>query len=328
MRILLIGPLPPPLGGVSVYLYRHRRVLERGGHEVSVLDPTKMSRAAYFARLLLTPLGRYDLIADHVQSVYVMSILLLTGMAGRTEVVDWNWRQLEYWAVWKRRLCGAFLRRCKAVILSGAHLASYYQEHGVALPRGKVRGLDPFIPPPPEDEGAILATYPAEVLEFAASRRPLVAANAFQLVSYRGVDLYGLDMCVELVAALKESYPNVGLVFALAEVGDAAYFEKMKRRIDELGVGDNFFFLTGQKELWPLFRRADLMVRPTCSDAYGISVAEALHLGCQAVASDVCVRTPGTLTFANRDAEDFLRKCRLALERAAAPAAGGALGLG
>lgn len=324
MKILLIGPLPPPLGGVSVYLYRHRRVLERDGHDVSVLDPTKMSRAAYFTRLLLAPFGRYDLIADHVQSIYVMLVLLVTGMAGRTEVVDWNWRQLENWAGWKRRLCGAFLRRCKGIVLSGAHLASYYEEHGVALPREKVRGLDPFIPPPLEDEEAILATYPSEVLEFAAGRRPLIAANAFRLVFYRGVDLYGLDMCVEMVAALKESYPNVGLVFALAEVGDAGYFGEMRRRIEELGIKDNFFFLTGQRELWPLFRRADLMVRPTCSDAYGISVAEALHLGCPAVASDVCVRTPGTLTFANRDAEDFLRKCRLALDETAAPVAGGA----
>jgi glycosyltransferase involved in cell wall biosynthesis len=126
-----------------------------------------------------------------------------------------------------------------------------------------------------EDEESILKTYPSEVKEFAASRRPLIVANAFQIVFYRGVDLYGLDMCVEVVAALKESYPHVGLIFAVAEVGEAAYFEKIKRRIDELGIEDNFLFLTGQRELWPLFRRADLMVRPTCSDAYGISVAEA-----------------------------------------------------
>lgn len=307
-----------------MYLSRHKRLLEREGHDVSVLDPTKMSRAAYCARLLSVPAGRYDLIANHVQSFYVMLILLVTGMAGRTEVVDWNWRQLENWAGWKTRLYGAFVRRCKAVILSGAHLASYYREHGVSLPEGKARGLDPFIPPPLEDEEAILATYPAGVKDFAANRRPLVVANAFQIVFYRGVDLYGLDMCVGLVAALKDSHPNVGLVFALAEVGDEAYFEKMKRKIDELGVKDNFFFLTGQRELWPLFRRADLMVRPTCSDGYGISVAEALYLGCPAVASDVCERAPGTVTFANRDAEDFLLKCRRALDEAAAPVADGA----
>src|SRR5215204_6266516 len=236
MKILLIGPLPPPIGGVSIYLSRHRRLLERDGHDVSVLDPTKLSRIGYYARLLLVPLGRYDLITDHVQSFYVMLILLVTGMAGRTEVVDGNWRQLENWGGWKRRLYGVFLRRCKGVALAGAHLASYYQEHGVSLPEGKARRLDPFIPPPLEDEEAILRTYPAAAHAFAASRRPLIVANAFQIVFYRGVDLYGLDMCVELVAALKESYPDVGLIFALAEVGDAAYFETMQRRIEELGV--------------------------------------------------------------------------------------------
>lgn len=321
MRILLIGPVPPPLGGVSVYLSRHKRLLERDGHDVFVLDPTKMSRIAYYSRLLLVRSGRYNLIADHVEQIYVVLILLVTGMASRTEVVDWNWRQLERWAGWKLRLYSAFLRRCRGLVLCGAHLASYYREHGVALPDGKVRDLDPFIPPPLEDEGAIIATYPAEVLDFAASRRPLIVANGFQIVFYRGVDLYGLDLCVELVAALKERHPNVGLIFALAEVGDFDYFEKMKRRIDELGIKDNFFFLTGQRELWPLFRRADLMVRPTCSDGYGISVAEALHLGCPAVASDVCQRSPGTVTFANRDAEDFLLKCRQALDKATAPIA-------
>lgn len=321
-RILLIGPLPPPIGGVSVYLYRHKRLLEREGSDVHVLDPTKLSRAGYFLRVLLVPLGRYELVAVHVQSFYVMMILFFTGMAGRTEVIDWNWRQLEGWGSFKTRLLGAFLRRCKALVLSGAHLAAYYREHGIALPPGKARGLDPFIPPPPEDEETILKTYPAEVHEFAARRRPLIAANAFRIVFYRGVDLYGLDMCVELVAALKETYPEVGMVFALAEVGDEAYFAEIKRRIRESGVADNFIFLTGQKELWPLFRRSDLMVRPTCSDAYGISVAEALHMGCPAVASDVCERTPGTVTFANRDAEDFLRKCRRVLDESAA--AGGA----
>ena len=314
MRILLIGPLPPPLGGVSVHLSRRKRQMEAEGHDVRVLDPTKHSRAGYYLRLLLTPFGRYETVAVHVQSFYVLMILFVTGMAGRTEVNDGNWRQLESWGTLKARLYGAFLRRCKRLVLAGAHLQAYYREHGVEPPAGKVFVESPFIPPPLEREGEILETYPREVREFVARRRPLVVANAFQIAFHRGVDLYGLDMCVELVAALKRTHPDVGLVFALAEVGDQQYFAEIGRRIEQAGVADNFQFLTGQKELWPLFRSADLMVRPTCSDAYGISVAEALYLGCPAVASDVCERAPGAVTFASRDAADFVTKCRLVLD--------------
>ena len=66
--------------------------------------------------------------------------------------------------------------------------------------------------------------------------------------------------------------------------------------------------MTGERELWPLFRKADLMVRPTCTDGYGISIAEALYFDCPAVASDVCVRPEGTLLFNNRDMDDFYEK--------------------
>ncbi len=66
-------------------------------------------------------------------------------------------------------------------------------------------------------------------------------------------------------------------------------------------------------ELWPLFENADLMVRPTCVDAYGVSIAEALYFDCPAIASDVCERPDGTVLFRNRDQSDFLEKCRYVL---------------
>jgi glycosyltransferase involved in cell wall biosynthesis len=198
------------------------------------------------------------------------------------------------------------------VVLIAPHLRAYYQRHGAALPRA-TRVQHPFIAPPLEEEEEIGRTYPPDVLDFVADRQPLVIANAFRITFDRGLDLYGLDMCVELVARLKETHPRVGLLFALSEIGDRPYYAEINRRIDALGVRDSFHFMTGQRELWPLFRRADLMVRPTSNDGYGISIAEALYFGCPAVASDVCERPPGTVLFATRDPEDFLRKCLDAL---------------
>ena len=52
------------------------------------------------------------------------------------------------------------------------------------------------------------------------------------------------------------------------------------------------------------------MVRPTCTDGFGVSIQEAITFGCPAVASDVCQRPTGTVVFKNRDMEDFERKVR------------------
>jgi glycosyltransferase involved in cell wall biosynthesis len=129
-------------------------------------------------------------------------------------------------------------------------------------------------------------------------------------VFYQGVDLYGLDLCVDLVSELKKIYPQIGLLFALAEIGETTYFEETIHRIRKKTIADNFFFMTGQKELWPLFKKCDLMVRPTYSDGYGISIAEALYFHCPAVASDVGGRPEGTILFRNRDFDDFLCKVK------------------
>ncbi len=73
--------------------------------------------------------------------------------------------------------------------------------------------------------------------------------------------------------------------------------------------------MTDQKQLWPLIKKADLFLRPTLSDSFGISIAEALLFDVPAVASDVCVRPKGTVLFKRGDKKDFFDKVLKALNR-------------
>jgi glycosyltransferase involved in cell wall biosynthesis len=309
----MIGPFPPPLGGVSVFVKRYKQKMEAAGHDVEVLDPCPLSKLRYCISLFSIPRKKYDLISINVASIYVLMIVFLIGLIDRTQVIDHNWRQLERWNFLKVRLFSHIVSRCGELILVGPHLKAYYRGHGVHLPLDRVQVQNAFIPPSLADEAEILKTYSTEVHEFVKSRSPLLIANASSITFYKGVDIYGLDMCVELVAALRRSDPNVGLLFALADISDREYYEEINRRIDELGIREHFHFMTGQRELWPLFKQADLMVRPTCTDGYCTSVAEARVFGCAVVASDVCRRAKGTTTFANRKDEDLLLKCNEAL---------------
>jgi glycosyltransferase involved in cell wall biosynthesis len=175
----------------------------------------------------------------------------------------------------------------------------------------KIKIKNAFIPPPLDEEDKILESYPQELSFFINDRQPLLIANAASLVFYQDTDLYGLDMCIELTAKLKEKYPNIGFLFALAnDKENQTYLHKMKNRIKKLGIEENFIFMTGQKELWPLLKKADLMVRPTSNDGYGISIAEALYLGCPAIASDVCKRPENTVLFKTRNVDDLLFKVK------------------
>ena len=61
-------------------------------------------------------------------------------------------------------------------------------------------------------------------------------------------------------------------------------------------------------EVWPLFKRADLMLRPSLKDGSSISIAEALYFHCPVLASDVCERGKDVVNFKSGDILDLTSK--------------------
>ena len=310
MRKCHIGPLPPPLGGISVYLYRLKHLKPNDRYinsntlgkigflrllcqkkEELVLHGYNMKKltALYFASLFL---GLKYTVVLHGEGVFqrknVISWYLLRKSLQRAQSIQFVNQKL------KERMGEMFpeLLSCSCV-------------------------QSPFLPPPLEDEPAILGTYPKELHHFITNSSPLLVANAFKIVFWNdGTELYGLDMCVELVHRLKSQYPQIGLVFALADdSSEPDYFAKIKERILTDKLNEHIYFMTGQRELWPLFRKADLMVRPTCTDGDALSIREALYFHVPALASDVVPRPDGTIVFNNRDMNDFYEKASEILSR-------------
>jgi glycosyltransferase involved in cell wall biosynthesis len=311
-RVLLIGPMPPPHGGVSTFLRRSHHVLTRAGHQVQCIDTASLSRRGKLAAIIAARAQNFDLIQVNVWSESILGLLWLLGRADKVQFVDHGWRMVSSMSRSRRRLLSSLMARLGSFVVVGEHLLDMYREYEIELPK-RVLLASSYIPPVTEDEPRIIAQYPAELLAFIDRHRPVVIANAFQVALHEGIDLYGLDMCVELLSRLRRTAATAGLVIAFSRTGDEAHLARLRTSIADLGLAEHVFVFAGDKEIWPLFRRCHLMVRPTATDGYGLSIAEALSVGCPAVASDVCARPRGALIFASRDIDDFERKCREAL---------------
>ncbi len=314
-RYLLIGPTPPPFGGISVYLSRLVKKLQREGNTVVVVDRGSQSllrTIAGFTAILLYP-GRLS-IQLHSFDFTAMALMILRPFPKRLQYMDHNT------AVYKRDLKGLrralfsrILSSADEVIFVGEKTKEYYRSEGFTL-APHVEFRSPFLPPHLDDEPGILATYSHETRRFIETRSPLLVANASAILFYDGIDLYGLDMCVNLTARLKADHPDIGFIFAIANSEiNADYVQGIQKRVRSLGLEENFHFILGQREIWPIFRHSALMVRPTCNDGYGVSLAEALSFGSSALASDVTGRPPKTEIFRSRDEEDFYMKASLIL---------------
>jgi glycosyltransferase involved in cell wall biosynthesis len=308
-KYFLIGPYPPPLGGVSVYIYRYSKILEKQGKKVEFIDFDKMNVLKKWKFLILNCIISPQKHTFHLNGFTMLTMIALILRPFKCEIILQNHsiRVLDTFSRLKKIITNLFIKKLDQCVLVGEHLRDGYIKNNIQLPK-RIVVKSPFLPPPLEDEGGILSTYSDEVFEFINSHDHILIGNASKIEFYQGIDLYGIDMCIEAIRLLKRKYPKIGLIFALAEIGNEDYFNTISNKIKGYNLDNNILFLTGQKELWPLFKKAQIMVRPTYSDAYGISIEEAIYFNCEAVASNVCKRPKGTILFENRNLNDFVSK--------------------
>lgn len=311
-KILIIGPYPPPLGGVSVYIYRLSKSLDSS----QVFDVSKKGFKKYIDLFTVLCSTKFRAVNIHSFSTTIFFVLMITRLFKNFDLIvtSHNPRLFEESSKFKALIYRVFFHCIDVLVVVNKHILDDYKNRNLHIPKSIIIE-HAFLPPPLDEEDKILATYPESFYDFIKSKTQIVTANASRISLYKNTDLYGLDICIELTAKLKNVYPNLGFIFALAnEKVNTEYIDKMRLRIKELNLEENFYFLTGQKELWPIFKKASLMIRPTNTDGYSISIAEALYFGCPAIASDVCDRPAGTILFKNRNLDDLYDKTKGVLD--------------
>ena len=317
MQDVNIGPLPPPLGGISVYLYRLSK-LEKKSIFLDQKEFQKFFKSSFWFIKQIFNFNKKNYVC-HSHSLYIRLMLYFLSFLsihefsliihGRSLIEQYNKSNF-----FMKFLIGKMLKRAEFIQVVNNDFRVFINSLGIKTKRIFVKNA--FLPPPIEEESKILNTYDGSLINFLQIKKPLITANAYALVFHSEQDLYGLDMCIELTKLLKKDYPNIGFLFALAdEKRNPIYLEKMKNKVKELKLQENFYFMIGQKELWPIFRKIDLMVRPTNTDGDSISIREALHFNTLVVASNITTRPEGCILFQNRDLNDFYNKCKLSLKK-------------
>lgn len=318
VRIGLVGPYPPPIGGVSIHVQRLKAQLETRGYECVVYDLLNQEEIGPGGtRIKIKGRKRWllgyfffakeDIIHCHNSDWRLRAAVGLMGLLGKKTVISIHGSSLEdslregNWL--KRQVIGFALRRASFVVAANSQVERLCLSLGVKPDR--VRVIPSFIHPIVRDKE--VAGVPQGVRDFIDSHTPVISANGFRVTLYNGQDLYGIDMCIDLCASLKNSYPGIGFVFLLPDIGDYDYFRRMKQRVRDKNIEDNFLFITQPlEEAYPLWHKSDIFVRPTATDGDAISLREALYLKIPSVASDVVPRPEGTTLFKNRDMEDFV----------------------
>lgn len=158
---------------------------------------------------------------------------------------------------------------------------------------------------PVEDEDDY-NNLPYEVKKFMNESKFLISANGC-IRFYNNEDLYGLDMLIEMVKDIIGKGYDISLLFALLDKNsqnteENEYYNELKDRIKNYGLEKKIcIYEVNNTEFYPILKKSKLFIRPTNTDGYGVSIAEAIYYNVPSIASDVCNRPEGTILFSNRD---------------------------
>lgn len=306
MRVNIIGPYPPPYGGISVHVKRMEKYLKSKGVDVEVYKDNKKV-------LLKAPFLKGHIIHFHSISkkrrilmgfltiFHKKIVLTIHGESFHDQLEQSNW-------LIKKVLLFS-MKKINKIICVNPKTLKELASYGVAA--SKLAFIPSYLNPIEDENDS--DNIPDSVWNFINNSEFLISANGW-ITFYKNEDSYGIDMLIELMRKLKHEQYNVSLLIALLGTdmqnqNERSYYHGLKSKIINYKLENNILiFEVKNTEFYPVLKKSKLFIRPTNTDGYGVSIAEALYYRVISIASDVCRRPEGTIIFKSRQINDLYIK--------------------
>lgn len=316
-KIVVLGPLPPPFGGVSLHIVRFLQLLESEGVRAQALAYTGVERGGSIrkllavARMLLRIYGQVPTLRNEVLHIhygglaYFLALAPLVGLSNRRKVVTFHsvrvLQDLATRPAWVRRLALRLLDRFALFVAVRAEIGEALRTLGLAGPAVLV--MPAFLPPAPteQDLGRLPGEVAKDLLQAQEARRLQVCCGAYYLgPGYGHDDIYGVEELVrELVTLTSRTGRELDLWILVSNAPrtDAQKQAEAAVRIASAPASRLRLHLHFGLPLVPVMSRCDAFVRPSREDGDSVAIREALALGLPVLASDVVARPEGVAIY-------------------------------
>jgi len=322
-NILIIGPTPPPVGGVAVYVDRLYNLLKQN-YNVKLLTYHLLDGNRFFNKLKLMKIiiqslrFQPDIIYSNMTDRYLMPFLILLNRIRGVKVIQHihSYRVEQHNLIKKSLIFTSTLLSTIVVVPSKALIETLNRVYKKNLNLKKIFVVPSYLS---TKYSSVLhkttKILPSEVENFFSTHNPVIVANAYKIVLINNKDIYGIKDSVLLLEEIRKHFPNAGLIFFLPNIGEYNYFQLLNKLLKAKRLSKHFIWVTDPVLFLNVLKRSTLFIRPTLTDSYGISITEALELGVPAVASDICERAKGTVLYKTGSFKDLLKKTKQVLEK-------------
>ena len=307
-KLLIVGRIPPPYGGVTVHISRllsHLQALDypfefcalprSSNHKSSILQ--KLRKFIKPACTLL--FHRYDVVHCHASNPWLFILVdLISGRLRRGKIIH----TLHGEGILLACECGPPYMKCllrfafkRASQIIAINTSCAQRVRPFAASPAHVILMSAYIPPGSEEmeTGQINSE-----LETFFNKHPKCFASQGNFGNmYQGKDLYRFDLLANALVSIRATNKSVGLCSVVSQtLSNSARNDVLNLR-RQLGLEDHWLIIEDFGSAIPLYRRCIGFIRPTMSDGDSLSIRECLDLGVPVIASNAVPRPEGCVIF-------------------------------
>lgn len=309
-KILIIGPIAPPAGGVSIHIERLVELL-KADYMFDFVDESAIIKHNYFnirnynAFKYLHKIMKSDILYIHSGNKSLKKIHILFGKIFRKKIIITFHGFGSFENSNNTILDNYFYTLVNKIIVVNKEIANVFK---INTKKCIVRHA--FLPPQLQLENELPENLNNLILQANLFNKTILCSNASRLNIYMNQDLYGLDMCIELSYRLKINSIPFFFVFNISSLDEGkSIFIKAKEKISEYHLDSDFLLINENISFVKLIEKSDIVLRTTNTDGDAISVREGLLLNKTVIASDVVKRPKGVILFETRNSDDLFLKC-------------------
>lgn len=311
-KVLIIGPCPPPYGGVSVHILRLYKLLKTD-FEFDFVDESPVQKKEFFnirslqLFVYLKKMRRCDTLFIHSGKDTLRIFHLIIGrlLAKRIILVLHGFTSSPPQFIFSIR---SYIYRLASTVIA----VNNDIRLRLNLSKKKCIIKDAFIPPYLNEEPELPDYIHNLLSEKRKERKVILSSNASSLEKYSNQDLYGLDMCIEVCRRLSIKKVQFFFVFIVSSIrNNEELFTRSIELIKKNGLTDDFLLIHQKLSFMKVMEYSDIIVRATNTDGDSLTVREGLYLRKKVIASDIVKRPTGVVLFQNRNISDLEAKLSL-----------------